>query len=58
MARGHLLTPDTESEVLCLIVGAPEAEIEPRKVSDESIFYPVDLKQLPKELAGSEWPPK
>jgi mannose-6-phosphate isomerase-like protein (cupin superfamily) len=52
---------DTESEVLWLIVGAPEeveflpgAEIEP----DMSLIYPVDPKQLPKELAGVEWPPK
>jgi hypothetical protein len=22
-----------------------------------SAFYPVDLTQLPKELAGVEWPP-
>jgi mannose-6-phosphate isomerase-like protein (cupin superfamily) len=49
---------DTESEVLWLIVGAPEAELEPHEVSDQSLFYPVDPKQLPNELAGSEWPPK
>lgn len=48
---------DTESEVLWLIVGAPEAELEPHEVSDKSLFYPVDPKQLPKELAGCEWPP-
>jgi hypothetical protein len=23
-----------------------------------SLIYPVDPKQLPKELAGVEWPPK
>ena len=49
---------DTESEVLWLIVGAPEAELEPHEVGDMSLYYPVDPKQLPKELAGSEWPPK
>ena len=49
---------DTESDVLWLIVGAPEAELEPHEVGDMSLFYPVDPKQLPKELAGSEWPPK
>ena len=49
---------DTESEVLWLIVGAPEAELEPHEASDKSLFYPVDPRQLPKELAGSEWPPK
>ena len=25
---------------------------------DLSLIYPVDPKQLPKELAGVEWPPK
>jgi len=25
---------------------------------DMSLIYPVDPKQLPKELAGVEWPPK
>jgi hypothetical protein len=49
---------DTELDVLWLIVGAPEAQLEPHEVSDKSLFYPVDPKQLPKELAGSEWPPK
>ena len=49
---------DTESEVLWLIVGAPEAELEPDEVGEMSLYYPVDPKQLPKELAGSEWPPK
>ena len=49
---------DTESDVLWLIVGAPEAELEPHEVGDMSLYYPVDPKQLPKELAGSEWPPK
>jgi hypothetical protein len=38
--------------------GAPEAELEPHEASDKSLFYPVDPRQLPKELAGSEWPPK
>lgn len=49
---------DTDSDVLWLIVGAPEAELEPNEVGDMSLYYPVDPKQLPKELAGSEWPPK
>ena len=48
---------DTDSEVLWLIVGAPEAELEPHEVADKSLFYPVDPKQSPKELVGSEWPP-
>jgi mannose-6-phosphate isomerase-like protein (cupin superfamily) len=49
---------DTESEVLWLIVGAPEAELEPSELSDKSLFYPVDPTQLPPELKGVEWPPK
>jgi mannose-6-phosphate isomerase-like protein (cupin superfamily) len=49
---------DTEAEVLWLIVGAPEAELEPGQAFDESLFYPVDPKQLPNELAGNDWPPK
>lgn len=49
---------DTKSEVLWLIVGAPEAELEPGQEHDNKLFYPTDPKQLPKELAGSIWPPK
>jgi mannose-6-phosphate isomerase-like protein (cupin superfamily) len=52
---------DTEAEVLWLIVAAPEeteflsaAKTKP----DMSLIYPVDPKQLPKELAGVDWPPK
>ncbi len=52
---------DTKDEVLWLIIGAPEeteflpgAKVKP----DMSLIYPTDLKQLPKELAGVEWPPK
>jgi mannose-6-phosphate isomerase-like protein (cupin superfamily) len=53
---------DTDSEVLWLIVGAAE-ELEFLQGSkstgvDLSLIYPVDPKQLPKELAGVEWPPK
>lgn len=49
---------DTEADVLWLIVGAPEAEFGPGEPPDLSQIYPVDPKQLPKELAGREWPPK
>src|SRR6266542_2105076 len=52
---------DTEDNVLWLIVGAPEeAEFLPgaKTRHDMSLIYPVDPKQLPKELAGVEWPPK
>ena len=51
---------DTDSEVLWLIVGAPE-EIEclpgAKTKPDMSLIYPVDPKQLPKEMSGVEWPP-
>ena len=52
---------DTDTEVLWLIIGAPE-ELEFLQGSkstgvDLSLIYPVDPKQLPKELAGVEWPP-
>lgn len=52
---------DTDAEVLWLIVGAPEeTEFLPgaKTKSDISMIYPVDPKQLPPELAGTEWPPK
>jgi mannose-6-phosphate isomerase-like protein (cupin superfamily) len=50
---------DTETDVLSLILGAPEeAEALPGAKTDMSLFYPVDPKQLPRELAGVEWPPK
>jgi mannose-6-phosphate isomerase-like protein (cupin superfamily) len=52
---------DTDAEVLWLIIGAPEemeflpdSKVKP----DMSLIYPVDPKQLPKELEGMEWPPK
>jgi mannose-6-phosphate isomerase-like protein (cupin superfamily) len=51
---------DTEAEVLWLIVGAqeemeflPNAQTKP----DMKLIYPVDRKQLPRELAGVDWPP-
>ena len=47
------------SDVLRLIMGAPEeAELLPGAITDKALFYPVDPKQLPNELAGVEWPPK
>ena len=50
---------DTENDVLWLIVGAPEEpELLPGAKTDKSLFYPVDPKELPRELAGKEWPPK
>lgn len=52
---------DTDDEVLWLIVGAPEeTEFLAGAASkpDLSLIYPVDPKQLPKELEGIEWPPR
>jgi len=52
---------DTENDVLWLIIGAPEeVELLPgaKTKPAPSLIYPVDPKQLPKELAGVEWPPK
>ena len=52
---------DTDVEVLWLIIGAPEeTEFLPgaRTKPDITLIYPVDPKQLPKELAGAAWPPK
>jgi mannose-6-phosphate isomerase-like protein (cupin superfamily) len=48
---------DTEEDVLWLIVGAPEKESEDREPHDMKAYYPVDPKQLPKELNGVTWPP-
>ena len=52
---------DTDAEVLWIIVGAPE-ELEFLQGSklqmDLSLIYPTDPTQLPKELAGVQWPPK
>jgi hypothetical protein len=52
---------DTDEGVVWLIVGAPE-EVEflqgSKSNMDLSLIYPVDPTQLPKELAGVEWPPE
>jgi hypothetical protein len=52
-----LLPTTSESEVLWLIVGAPEREFEPGEAHDAAAFYPTDPKELPKELRGVCWPP-
>jgi mannose-6-phosphate isomerase-like protein (cupin superfamily) len=49
---------DTENEVLWLIIGAPEKELEPGEAVDQKLLYPTDPRELPKELAGIVWPPK
>ena len=52
---------DTDTEVLWLIIGAPE-ELEflqgSKSQMDLSLIYPTDPTQLPKELNGVQWPPK
>jgi mannose-6-phosphate isomerase-like protein (cupin superfamily) len=52
---------DTKADVLWLIVAGPE-ETEflsgAKSKLDMSRIYPVDPRQLPKELTGVEWPPK
>ena len=48
---------DSESDVLWLIVGAPEKEFEVGETHDPNNYYPVDPMQLPKELEGAVWPP-
>src|SRR5215475_14224692 len=47
---------DTETEVLWLIVGAPEKELEPGEQLDEKLLCPVYPTQLPTELQGTVWP--
>jgi mannose-6-phosphate isomerase-like protein (cupin superfamily) len=49
---------DTDTEVLWLIIGAPEQELEAGETLDQKLLYPVDPTQLPKELTGVVWPPK
>jgi mannose-6-phosphate isomerase-like protein (cupin superfamily) len=49
---------DTEDEVLWLIIGAPEQELEPGEALDKKLLYPEDPMQLPKELDGAVWPPE
>ena len=49
---------DTDGEVLWLILGAPDREFEAGASFDIKRFWPVDPKQLPKELEGVVWPPQ
>ena len=48
---------DTDAEVLWLIIGAPELELEPGEAIDMKVYCPTDPTQLPRELAGVVWPP-
>lgn len=47
---------DTDSDVLWLIVGAPEKEFDNGEI-DLSRIYPISPTQLPPELKGAPWPP-
>src|SRR5882724_351037 len=49
---------DTEAEVLWLIIGAPEKELEAGETLDQKLVYPTDPMQLPNELDGVTWPPR
>lgn len=49
---------DSDTEVLWLIIGAPEKEFLPEEVGNMSLIYPDDPKQLPPELKGIAWPPQ
>jgi mannose-6-phosphate isomerase-like protein (cupin superfamily) len=48
---------DTDTDVLWLILGAPDKEFGPGETFDLKRFWPEDPKQLPPELAGLTWPP-
>lgn len=48
---------DSETEVLWLILGAPDREFGPGETFDLRRFWPENPKQLPKELDGVVWPP-
>lgn len=49
---------DTDTEVLWLIVGAPEQEMPKGQPMDMTRVYPVEPTTLPPELAGRTWPPQ
>lgn len=49
---------DTDEAVTWLIVGAPEAELDPAQQGDLSVFYPRNPTELPPELEGVDWPPR
>src|SRR5207245_11650280 len=47
---------DTDTEVLWLIIGAPEKELEAGETLDQKLLYPTDPTQLLIELAGVDCP--
>jgi len=48
----------TDTDVLWLIVGAPENEFEYGESFDLKLFWPVNPQQQPKELDGVVWLPQ
>jgi mannose-6-phosphate isomerase-like protein (cupin superfamily) len=48
---------DSDSEVLWLIVGAPDKEF-PSGQIDRKLIYPEEPTKLPPELKGIVWPPE
>jgi hypothetical protein len=48
---------DSDAEVLWLIVGAPDKEVDSGQI-DMNQIYPVEPTQFPAELKGVLWPPK
>lgn len=48
---------DSDTDVLWLIVGAPDKEFDSGEIDLKQI-YPSDPTQLPPELKGATWPPK
>jgi len=55
-ARCARSSNDTDSDVLWLIVGAPEAELEPHERGDLSLVLPGRSQAAPAELTGIECP--
>jgi hypothetical protein len=49
---------DPDTEVLWLMIGAPETAFGPGETFDIKRFWPEGPKQLLKELDGVIWPPK
>jgi len=55
----HLIKPEDLFWRPSNLMRIPNADYLERKTKpDMSLIYPVDPKQLPKELAGAEWPPE
>jgi mannose-6-phosphate isomerase-like protein (cupin superfamily) len=48
---------DSDQDALWLVAGGPEEQIDSTNPADRALLYPRDPKELPKELAGTVWPP-